>query len=175
MLSCLAITLINVISFTQSTAQQENYVLLRDPAASDPLCAEDQPSMTTKSRSAVTCAGQCRQQGDCVGVNFLLNSLTCQLFSYKPNAYSIQPSCSYYQARENSISEMKRVKNNYYLSLESIESLAEYFDKREHSQKNRNMAYWQNCKIKKQGNYKPYLRKQRLGIRISPIKYWTTS
>ena len=62
-----------------------------------PMCAVDDPSMTTSARSPIHCAVKCRtQQGTrCRGVNYRKRQQVCQMYVDRPMRLQAVDDCQY--------------------------------------------------------------------------------
>ena len=60
------------------------------------MCALDTANKTTTSSSLEECSLKCGRDATCTGIN-IKNSLTCEVYNYRPKITSLAPDCIFYQ------------------------------------------------------------------------------
>jgi len=77
---------VTVVSYNELTKMQNGEV----------MCALDTANETTSSSSLEDCSVRCANDATCNGFN-IKNTLTCDLYNYKPKITTLVSACKFYQ------------------------------------------------------------------------------
>jgi len=77
---------VTVVSYNELTKTQNGEV----------MCALDTANETTSSSSLEDCSLRCGRDATCTGFN-IKNSLTCDVYNYKPKFTTLVSACMFYQ------------------------------------------------------------------------------
>ena len=77
---------VQIVSYSEARKTQNGPV----------MCALDPANETTSSSSLEDCSLKCAHNGTCTGFN-IKNSLTCEVYNYKPKITALISGCIFYQ------------------------------------------------------------------------------
>ena len=96
MLFVLTVGMLMPVKATFNSVTVVSYNKLMKTQNGDVLCALDTANETTSSSSLEYCSLRCANDANCTGFN-IKNSLTCDLYNYRPKINTILSACMFYQ------------------------------------------------------------------------------
>ena len=96
MLFVLTVGMLMPVKATFNSVTVVSYNKLMKTQNGDVLCALDTANETTSSSSLEDCSLRCANDANCTGFN-IKNSLTCDLYNYRPKINTLLSACMFYQ------------------------------------------------------------------------------
>jgi len=120
MLFVLTVGMLMPVKATFNSVTVVSYNKLMKTQNGDVLCALDTANETTSSSSLEYCSLRCANDANCTGFN-IKNSLTCDLYNYRPKINTILSACMFYQVNMPFLTY-----GTVFLARDSIYAIARY-------------------------------------------------